>query len=58
MLLKIGIVVVALVVGGAVGVLVAAATKPDTFRVVRTAEVQASPEMIFPLMNNFRRFGI
>jgi uncharacterized protein YndB with AHSA1/START domain len=57
MLLKIGIVVVALIVVGVVGILVAAAAKPDTFRVARTAEIKAPPERIFPLMDDFRRFG-
>lgn len=57
MLLKIGIVVVALVVVAIVGILVAAWTKPDTFRVARTASINAVPEKIFPLMNDFRSFG-
>ena len=57
MLFKIGIVVVGLVVVGVVGVLVAAAAKPNTFRVVRTAELKAPPDKIFVLMNDFRRFG-
>lgn len=57
MLLKIGIVVVALVVVAIVGILVAAWTKPDTFRVARTASINAAPEKIFPLMNDFRSFG-
>jgi uncharacterized protein YndB with AHSA1/START domain len=34
-------------------VLVFAATKPDTFRVQRTASIKAPPEKIFPLINDF-----
>jgi uncharacterized protein YndB with AHSA1/START domain len=34
-------------------VLVYATTKPDTFRVQRTASIKASPEKIFPLINDF-----
>ncbi|MDP1771903.1 MAG: SRPBCC family protein [Methylobacter sp.] len=35
-----------------VAVLIYAATKPDTFRVQRSISVGASPEMIFPLIND------
>jgi hypothetical protein len=31
-----------------------AAQKPDTFRVARTARINASPEKIFPLINDLR----
>jgi hypothetical protein len=37
--------------------LVYAATKPDTFRVQRSASIKASPEPIFPVINDFRRWG-
>ena len=41
-----------------VGVVLAnAATKPDTFRVERTASIKAPPEKIFPLINNFDNWG-
>ncbi len=33
--------------------LVYAATKPDTFRVYRSASIKAPPEKIFPLINDF-----
>jgi len=33
-------------------VLILAATKPDTFRVQRTASIKAPPEKIFPLIDN------
>src|SRR5690349_1418950 len=57
MLLKIGLVVVCLLVVAVAGILIAAATKPNTFRVVRTVEIKATPEKIFPLMNDFQSFG-
>src|ERR1041384_4306933 len=38
----------------AVGVvLVYAATKPDTFRVYRSASIKAPPDKVFPLINDF-----
>lgn len=39
------------------GVLVFAATKPDTFRVQRTASINAPAEKIFPLINDLHRFN-
>ena len=36
-----------------IGVLVFAATRPDTFRVERSIVINASPEKIFPLVNDF-----
>ena len=53
MLKKISIVIVVL----AAGILVYAATKPDTFRIVRTATIKATPEKIFPLINDFHKWG-
>jgi polyketide cyclase/dehydrase/lipid transport protein len=44
----------ALLVGG---VLLAAATRPNEFRVQRTASIQAAPEKIFPHINDLRRFN-
>src|SRR5262245_17698449 len=32
------------------------ATKPDTFRGVRSISIKASPENIFPLINDFQRW--
>jgi uncharacterized protein YndB with AHSA1/START domain len=43
--------VVALVV---VAILIFAATKPDTFRIQRSTTIQAPPEKVFPLINDFR----
>ena len=50
-MMKIILLVVALVIAG---VLVYAATRPDTFIVKRTAGVQAPPEKIFPLIDSLR----
>jgi uncharacterized protein YndB with AHSA1/START domain len=41
----------------AAGLLVYAATKPDTFRVQRAATIKAPPEKIFVLVNDFRKWG-
>jgi hypothetical protein len=38
-------------------VLLFAATRPDTFQVQRTATIQAPPEKIFPLINDFNRWN-
>jgi hypothetical protein len=46
-----------IVVGIAVaiaGILLYAATRPDTFRVQRTASIKAPPEKIFPLIDDLR----
>ena len=40
-----------------VGILVVASTKPDDFRIQRSASIAAPPEKIFPLINDFRAFG-
>jgi hypothetical protein len=37
-------------------VLVYSATKPDTFRIQRQASIQAAPEKIFALINDFRNW--
>ena len=42
---------VAVIVAGVLGY---AATRPDTFRVERTATVKAPPEKIYPLIEDFR----
>ena len=49
---------VVLILAGCLGVAVAAilvyaATKPDTFRVARSASIKAPPDRIFPLINDF-----
>jgi hypothetical protein len=53
MLKIIALVVVVLIAG----VLIYAATKPDTFRVQRSATINASPEKIFPLINDLHTFN-
>ena len=50
------IVVVVLAIAIAI-VLLLAATKPDTFRVRRATAVSASPERIFPLINDFHQWA-
>lgn len=50
---KIAIAIVVLIAG----LLIFAAMKPDTFRVERSAIIKAPPERIFPLINDFRRWG-
>ncbi len=37
-------------------VLVVAASRPDTFRIERSASIKAPPERIFPLINDFHRW--
>ena len=53
-MLKIISLAVVAVVGG---FLIYAATRPDSFRVERTATINAPPERIFPLVNDFQRWG-
>lgn len=50
------IIVIVIVVLVAV-LLLFAATSPDTFSVVRTASIKAPPEKIFPLINDFHKWG-
>jgi carbon monoxide dehydrogenase subunit G len=38
------------------GVLIFAATKPDTFRVQRAANIKAPPEKVFGFINDFKRW--
>ena len=53
-MLKLTLLILALLIGG---VLVLAATRPDYFRVQRTAIVQAAPERIYPLISDLRQFN-
>lgn len=52
MLKTILIIVVVLIAG----VLIFAATKPDTFRVERAASIKAPPDKIFAFINDFKRW--
>ena len=54
-MLKIISLAVVAVVGG---FLIYAATRPDSFRVERTATINAPPERIFPLINDFQRWSV
>ena len=56
-MLKIVGILVAVVAVGIAGILAFAATKPDTFRVQRTASIKAPPEKIFPLLNDLHNFA-
>ena len=49
----IGIVIAVLIAG----VLIFAATKPDTFRVERSAVIKAPPEKVFAILNDFQKWG-
>ena len=53
MLKFIGIIVAVVIVG----ILIFAATKPDTFRVQRSASIKAPPEKVFALINDFKAWG-
>jgi Polyketide cyclase / dehydrase and lipid transport len=53
-MLKITAIVIAVLIAA---VLLFAATRPDTFQVQRAATIQAPPEKIFPLINDFNRWG-
>ncbi len=50
-------IVVIVVVVAVAGILILAATRPDTFRVERAASIKAPPERIFALINDFNRWG-
>ena len=52
------IAIIAVVLAVAIAaILVLAAVKPDTFRVERSASIKAPPEKIFPLIDDFHRWG-
>ena len=46
--------IAAVIVVVVAGILIYAATRPDTFRVQRTATIKAPPEKIFALINDLR----
>jgi uncharacterized protein YndB with AHSA1/START domain len=49
--------IAAIAIGVAIAaVLVFAATRPDSFRVQRSATIKAPPEKIFPLINDFQKW--
>ena len=51
-MLKLVLIVIAVVIAA---ILVFAATRPDTFRVERSASIKAPPERIFPFINDFHQ---
>ena len=53
MLKTIAIVVAVLIAG----ILIFATTKPDTFRVQRSADIKAPPAKVFTLINDFKAWG-
>ena len=53
-MLKIIAIIITLLIAG---VLIFAATKPDVFRVERKATIQAPPEKVFALINEFKQWG-
>lgn len=57
MLKTISIIVGILIVAAVVTILILAALKPDTFRVERSATIDAAPDKIYPLINDFHAFG-
>ena len=50
-MIAIAAIVIAVIIAG---VLIAAATKPDTFQVRRSAAIKAPPEKVFALINDFK----
>ncbi|MGH6931962.1 MAG: SRPBCC family protein, partial [Dongiaceae bacterium] len=57
MLETIAIVVALLIVVAVAGLLILAATKPNTFSVVRATTIKAPPERIFAAISDFRNWG-
>jgi hypothetical protein len=53
----IAIVIIVVVAAAVAVVLILAASKPDTFRVQRTATVMAGANKVFPLIDDFRQWG-
>lgn len=50
--------IIAIIIGVLLaGLLIFAATKPDTIRVQRQASIKAPPEKIFPFINDFHQWG-
>lgn len=54
MLKTIGIIVAVLIIG----VMILAATMPDTFKVERKASIKAPPEKVFAILNDFKSWGV
>jgi len=56
-MLKIALVAVSGIVIAVLAILAYATTRPDTFRVERSVTINAAPERIFPLINDFRAWA-
>src|ERR1043165_1624149 len=56
-MLKIALIILAVIAVGIIGILAYAATRPDDFRVQRSATIKAPPEKIFPFINDFKQWG-
>ena len=57
MLKKISLYILVPLVVVVAGILIYASTKPDTMHYQRSASIKAPPEKIFPLVNDFHRWG-
>lgn len=57
MVSKVVVIAAVVVLAGVATILIGAAMKPDTFRIERTIVIQAPPEKIFPLINDFRNWS-
>lgn len=57
MIKTVAIIVAVLIAVAIAGILILAATKPDTFRVVRTTTIKAPPEKVFAAINDFHSWG-
>lgn len=55
-MLKILLIILAVIVVLLLAVVVFASTKPDTFHVERSVTINAPPEKIFPLINDFKEW--
>ena len=58
MIKKIVISIVVVLLVGIGAVLAFAATMPDTFRLQRSASINAPPDKIFPIISDFRNWGL
>jgi uncharacterized protein YndB with AHSA1/START domain len=56
-MLKIIAIVAVVVVVAVIAVLALAATRPDVFRVQRSASIKAPPEKVFPLINDYKQWA-
>jgi len=57
MFVEILVAIISIIAIAVVVLLVYAATKPDSFRVQRSATIQAPPEKIYPHINDFHRWA-